>query len=225
MEEIKKRIKAVIFDMDGTIVDTERIWKQVTLDVLDHYGIQVSDAEKAHFLGQLAGIGLDNAIKIMKDTFNLQQSHEEIRKYKIVCADRHFAATVPFIDGFELFHRKLQQFSISTSIATNATPENLKQIDQRVGLGAFFGSNMYCVADVGYKAKPDPAVFLHSAEKLGVTPDQCIVFEDSMYGFQAAKAAGMKCIAIKNATNAHLLDQVHGAIDSYHEAEDALKKI
>jgi len=84
---------------------------------------------------------------------------------------------------------------------------------------------MYCVADVNFVPKPDPAIFLHSASQLGVKPEDCVVFEDSIFGFNAAKAAGMKCIGIKNELNLKHLDKVNDAIENYYQAEDALKKI
>ena len=75
-------------------------------------------------------------------------------------------------------------------------------------------------------AKPDPALFLHAAEKLNAAPENCVVFEDSIWGFKAANAAHMKCIAIKNNRNQdHHSENTHGAIDSYDEAEAVILTI
>jgi HAD superfamily hydrolase (TIGR01509 family) len=225
MNEIKNKIKAIIFDMDGTIIDTEKAWRNVTLDVLQKNGFVTLTLEQEEFLGTLSGMGLVNAVIALKKHFNLQQSVEEIAAHKLELANFHLSSNVEFITGFEQFHKRLQDHAIPTSIATNASPENLKHLVKSMNFEKFFGKNIYCIADVQNRAKPDPAVFLHAAKQLGVEPSECIVFEDSLYGFQAAKAAGMKCIAIKNNLNKHLLDQVHDAIDSYHEAEKALKQI
>ncbi|MBM3887195.1 HAD family phosphatase, partial [Candidatus Dependentiae bacterium] len=104
-------------------------------------------------------------------------------------------------------------------------PENLEPLTESMKFHAIFGEHVYGIADVNYIPKPNPTLFLHVAKKLGVKPEECIVFEDSIYGFQAAKAAGMKCIAIKGPNNHHLLEHANAAIDSYHEAIDALKKV
>lgn len=225
MDEIKQKIKAIIFDMDGTIIDTERAWRNVTIESLKAFGVKDFTPEQEKFLGTLPGMGLSNAVAAIKDYFKLNISVEELIAYKIQLANFHLSQDIDFIKGFQLFHARLQQHAIPSGIATNSSLENLKRIDQKMNLKSFFGDNIYCVADVENKAKPDPALFLHTAKKLGANPAECIVFEDSIYGFQAAKAAGMKCIAIKNKFNGHLLNEVYDAIESYHEAEEVLKKI
>lgn len=225
MNEIKNKVKAIIFDMDGTIIDTETVWRNVTLDVLNKNGFAQLNDDQEKFLETLAGMGLTNAVIALKDYFNLSQSVQELTEHKLELASFHLDTQVAFINGFEAFHKKLQDHNIPTSIATNAAREHLSQLVKSMNFEQYFGQNMYCIADVENKAKPDPAVFLHAAEKLGVAPSECIVFEDSLYGFQAAKAAGMKCIAIKNKLNHHLLDHVHDSIESYHEAEEVLKKL
>jgi beta-phosphoglucomutase len=226
MNEIKNKIKAVIFDMDGTIIQTEHIWRKVSVQVLMEQ-CNITELLEHHeiFLQTLSGMGLRNSAKSMKDTFNLATPAEEIMKRKVELADNLFDHTLEFIGGFETFHKQLQSHIIPTSIATNADHANLQQIARSLNFERFFGKNMYCVADVGFKAKPDPALFLHAAKQLGVKPEECIVFEDSIYGFQAAQAAGMKCIAIKNNFNNQHLSLVNHAIDDYSQAEDALKKL
>ena len=92
-------------------------------------------------------------------------------------------------------------------------------------LPSFFGEHLYCIEDVALKGKPNPDIFLFAAKKLGVPPQECLVFEDSQYGFLAAKAAGMRCIAIKNDINKPWRDIVHASVDSYDEAVAAIKQV
>ncbi len=226
MDEIKPKIKAIIFDMDGTIINTERAWQKTTIEVIKTYcTIAEFTEEQKKFLRTLSGVGLAHSVAAIKEFFNLPQPIDEIMAYKTKVAAKNLSTDISFIEGFEQFHKRLQAAAIPTSVATNASPETLQQMSQKMNLRDFFGHNLYCSADVGHKFKPDPAVFLHAAQKLLVKPEDCIVFEDSLAGIQAAKAAGMKCIAIKNEFNQNFLDQAHNAIESYHQADEVLKKI
>lgn len=225
MNDIKVKIKAIIFDMDGTIIKTDHIWDKVTHEVLSKKGLAFIPEEKKAFYDSLTGMGLQHAAKALKQHFDLEETVEDIMNQKIMLANVHFSQQLEYIEGFETFHKKLQDHAIPTGIATNSHPDNLQTIVDVMKFERFFGKNIYSMAHVNFKAKPDPALFLHTAEMLGVKPEECIVFEDSIHGFNAAKAAGMKCIAIKNKNNANLLDLVDTSIDSYDEAEEALRKI
>lgn len=225
MEDVKNKIKAIIFDMDGTIIKTEAAWQKITLDLLKHYGITALTAEQEALLKSFSGMAMASVATQIKLHFNITDDIETIIMRKTIIANEVFADHVEFIEGFELFHARLQEFNIPTSIATNAMPGNLHTLNKKLGFERFFGINLYSQADVNYRPKPDPALFLYAAEKLGVKPEECLVFEDSMPGFLAARAAGMKCIAIKNELNNSFLEHVHESIENYHEAEEMLKKI
>lgn len=225
MNEIKHKIKAIIFDMDGTIIKTEQIWENVTINTLKFCGIKELTLDQKNFIKTLSGVGLSNSTRLLKEQFDLTHSLQEIHDKKIELAEECFEKQIEFVEGFVEFHNKLKQNMIPTSIATNADPSSLKKISQILSLDNFFGQNMYCVADVNNIPKPDPALFLHSASKLGAKPEDCVVFEDSIVGFNAANAAGMKCIGIKNDINQQYLDRVNDLIENYNQAEESLKKI
>jgi beta-phosphoglucomutase-like phosphatase (HAD superfamily) len=225
MNEIKQKIKAIIFDMDGTIINTEPAWQNVTRHVLKVYqGIEKFTEEQQQFLQSLSGVGLEKAASEVKRYFDLKQSIDEIIEQKTQAVDLYFKE-IRFIEGFELFHKRLQEHAVPTSIATNADPTTLRKLSQQMNFQQFFGNNLYCSADAGNKPKPDPAVFLHAAQQLGVAPHECVIFEDSIAGFKAAQAAGIKCIAIKSDSNQDCINLAQQSIVNYHEAEEALKKI
>ena len=238
MKQINNKIKAIIFDMDGTVVKTEHIWGQSTISVIKE---EISKSKKLgnllsekifnvdeEFLTQLFGIGMFKGTTLIKEKFGLEISTDDLMKKQIKLAGQYFATestTIPFVDGFPEFHKELKQNLFLTSIATNAGLETISIIDRKVNLKSFFGNHLYCMDDVNHKEKPDPAIFLYAAAKLGVKPEECIVFEDSIHGFQAAKAAGMKCIGIRNKINEKQLKHVNTSISSYHEAKAAIKRI
>lgn len=211
--------------MDGTIIQTDSIWSQVNRDFLHEANIRAFTPHDLEFLESLSGMSTFVGSKTTKLRFGLPHDPDDIAKRQMEIANSYFRKGVEFIEGFEEFHQKLRDHGIPSGIGTNATPENLEPLAESMRYDRFFGKHVYGIASVGYIPKPDPTLFLFVAHQLGVKPEDCIVFEDSIYGFQAAKAAGMKCIAIKGPNNHHLLDHAHAAIDSYHEAVDALKKV
>ena len=225
MKNIKNKVKAIIFDMDGTIIKTEEIWINSIKRILTKRNITKISKAHTKMLDNSAGMGLTPGLQILKDAFNLPESVYDLVHETKMSAIADFKKGVSFIPGFEDFHKKLRDYLIPTSIATNADEISLSMLSAKLNLPLFFGQNIYHIGHVQNKTKPDPAVFLHAAKQLGVNPQECIVFEDSLAGFGAAKAANMKCIAIKNNVNKKYIHQVHGAIDSYFEAEEEILKV
>ena len=214
-------VKAIIFDMDGTIINTEAAWKQAKVEALEGLGVASLNKEQHDFLESLVGASSKDYSRKIKDFFDLAHPAEAI----ITNTNRFFLQKqIDFIDGFEEFHLMLQTRNIPTAMATNTLLDDLANFVGRLNLERFFGKHIYSIAHVDNKPKPDPAVFLHAAEKLGVKPEECMVFEDSCLGIQAAKAAGMRCVAIKYSYNQHLASELHAIITNYHEAEDVLTR-
>ena len=217
-----KPIKAIIFDMDGTIVDTELVWERATKKPLEKRGVTTFTQEEEDFLESFAGSGIEDWAFQVKEVFKLDDHHHVIAAEAVSNAAEGFAGDLSFIEGFERFHSFVLRHSLKNCIATNTRQQAFDSIIERLKFKGYFGEHLYSIDHVGGVAKPDPSVFLHAAEQLGVDPSECLVFEDSIYGFQAAKAAGMRCVAIKNKRNKDFLMHVDYAVVDYHEAIELL---
>ncbi|HBS48527.1 TPA: hypothetical protein DEO28_01335 [Candidatus Dependentiae bacterium] len=222
--KFKNQIKAIIFDMDGTILDSEHVWGEAIKSVLTNHNVILNPHHEEVVFKKMSGTSLEACFKQLKEMFNLSKSHIELMEECKKHSASEFAKGVNFIQGFTSFHMQLQSYNIPSCIATNCDPDTFVKIEQRMKLSNFFGNKMFNISHVK-NPKPSPELFLYSAEQLNVKPHECVVFEDSLFGFKAAKEAGMKCIGIKNDKNTELLHHVDHAIDNYDFAKEILNKI
>lgn len=188
--------KAVIFDMDGTIVDTEKLWKEVNRTYLTRKSIPDYENILDRIKIQTHGLSSLNIANLLKEEAKISDPIDDILTEKRKIAEELYDKGISYINGFIEFHNKLKLMNIPNAIATNAEPYGLKRTDDILNLKKYFHQHMYNIADVKYKGKPLPDIYLYTAKKLNVDPKECIVIEDSVNGLQAAKAAGMYCIVI-----------------------------
>lgn len=212
------KYKAIIFDMDGTIINSENLWTEAFKNMLQER-CNISEKECLEVLPQLKGASLYTSCAFIKMNYNIPDSVEQLIQQKETFVFENFAKLVNFIDGFESFHQKLNSQGLATAIATNATQSSLDQIKQHIPLSNYFHEHIYCIDDVGKKAKPEPDVFFHAAEQINIEPANCIVIEDSSHGIAAAKAAGMFCIGINTGNDKQALSQADMIIEHYDEID------
>lgn len=220
---MKKRVscKAIIFDMDGTIVDTNTIWDTATQRLLIAKGIEYTPEIHATVRLQLAGGagGLKHGCGLLKQMFNLSDTVEQLALEKKQHAHDQYVEGIKFIDGFETFHSTLSGQGVPSGIATNADEHTLELTNKALKLDRFFGNHMYSIARVNHMGKPHPAIYEHVAQQLGYAPKECIAIEDSAAGIASAKAAGMYCIGINSHRNRAALAQADIIIDHYNEID------
>jgi beta-phosphoglucomutase len=210
--------EAVIFDMDGTITNTEHMWGKAGSILLERRGIIRDAATQKSLSQQMQGLALHKSCLILKEVANLPESVEELIAEKSnYVRELYLKDGVSLIQGFEQFHAKLIKYQLKTGIATNATPDGVALTNRLTNLQRFFGSHIYDVSHVNYKNKPDPALYLHAAEQLGVQPSKAIAIEDSAHGIRAAKCAGLFCIGINTSRRIEQLKEADCIVNGYDE--------
>ena len=215
--------KAIIFDLDGTIIDTELMWADATKQMLLARGIEYNDTVRKDIHNKVHGLPPLKACAIVKNMFDLSETIQELAQEKSQRAHSLFVGNIRFIPGFTSFHQQLCKLNIKIAVATNCSLEFVSLADQELNLKFFFNEHLYSISHVENRSKPDPAVYLYAAQQIGMAPEECIAIEDSAAGIAAAKNAGMYCIGINTSGNRKNLENADIVCESYKEIELFLK--
>lgn len=216
-------IEAIIFDLDGTIINTEDMWADATKQMLLARNISYTPELRKAIHDAVHGLPPIKACAVLKDMIGLADSAQDLAREKTQRARALFKGNIRFIEGFKEFHQSLKN-TYKTAVATNCDMSFVALANQEVNLFSFFEKHLYGIDLVKNLSKPDPAIYLYAARQLGVDPTRCVAIEDSAAGIRAAKNAGMVCIGINTAHDAHNLRESDYIVNSYHEIKLAQLK-
>ena len=188
--------EAVIFDMDGVLIDSEPIHIEIERKLFDKLGIAVSAEIHRLYLGT-AGDFMYNDIK---KRFGLSQSLAELLEFDEKFRVDYFKSleVMNLNEGVLNFLTQIKRSGIKLAVATSSSPAMAKTLLERCGIISFFDA-VVTTSEAG-KSKPGPEVYLLAARKIDVNPFNCLVFEDSPNGLSAAINAGMCCVAIETSS-------------------------
>ena len=212
-----KKFKAVIFDMDGTIVDTSSIWTRVNeLFLIKRNLWSIEAFNEINYL--LHGIPVRRCIKEFKELLHLEHESDQviIEEFDQLVKE-NYELEIKYIKEWENFIKKLLVHQIPVAVATNSCNYGIDKVNKGVNIKQYFNDHIYGIACVNNVPKPAPDIFLHAARQLNIEPEDCIVFEDSVYGVTAAKNARMFTIAINTSHIKDSLIHADKIIDCYSE--------
>lgn len=191
--------KAVIFDFDGTIIDSESHWPGTMERMFQMMGVPWEPEHHRALNGQ----SLENCYKIMRERHGITMPFETYRDVVFSHADDIYHVHADVSPGTFALMDRLEEMKIDRAIASSNQRVYIDIAMRRLKLDTFFP--LICSAeDTPGKHKPDPALFLLAAEKLGRKPQDCVGLEDSVAGVAAVKAAEMLCVAVRGPHNGHL---------------------
>lgn len=204
-------IESLIFDLEGVVVDSEKIWDKAQTELLKRRNLTY---QKDEIKVLLTGKSSRESISILKNYYQLEDKIDHLLLERKILVQKYIQK-INFIQGFVKFYYTIKPYK--KCIATSMEKELLEIVDQKLELTKLFKGNIFSIADVGYVSKPSPDLFLYAAKMMGSQVSNCLVFEDSPYGIQAAKRAGMKCIALTSTYKKKTLEQADKIIDSFTE--------
>lgn len=208
-------IDTIIFDAEGVVIDTETIWDRGQEEFLHRRGF-VYDRERIKPL--LTGRTLVEGVRVMQEAYGFGGDPDDLARERADIVRELFATEVGFIDGFEAFYEKVRD-SYKTCIATAMDRDLLTLVVRHLGLSQLFAGHIYTVADVGFRSKPNPDVFLYAAKQLASEPDTCVVIEDAPHGIEAARRAGMRSIGISTTYEHDKLLAADVVVDGFGEID------
>ena len=186
--------KAVIFDMDGLLIDSEPLWRSVEIEIFSEMGIALTD----EMCRETTGMRIDQVVTHWLMRFPVPVSGEREAKRvenKIVERMREAIGSMGELMPGAVDAVKVARASgLKTAIASSSPLVLIEAMVQRFAFSAAF--DVLHSAESEEQGKPNPAVYLSTASKLGVDAQDCIAVEDSVTGMTAAKAAGMLCIVV-----------------------------
>lgn len=209
--EMLEDIEAVIFDLDGSLVDSMWIWRAIDIEYLGRFGVPLPEGLQ----DEIEGMTFHETAVYFKENFSIPDSLDQIKDDWNRMAWDKYAEEVPLKPGIQEFLEGCRKRGVKLGIATSNSRELMENVALVHGLNDYFSCIM--TGSEVKRGKPAPDIYLEVAGQLGVEPKKCLVFEDIISGIQAGKNAGMRVCAVEDAYSVHQRESKRELADYYIE--------
>jgi len=183
-------IKAVIFDMDGVMIDSEPLWEKTERILLARRDIEYSPT----YRDQIVGLNQNDSGKLLIDTFELKETVEDIISERVEILTAIYEEELEVVLDLIPLLDNLRDNKFKLAVASSSPLRVINFVLDMFSLQEYFP--VVVSGECTENGKPHPDIYLHTAKRLEVEPSECVAIEDSINGVKSAKAAGMYCIAV-----------------------------
>lgn len=211
---------AIIFDMDGVIVDSNPAHKEALLEFFDKHGFDLTDEYiEQNIYGRTNRDWISSLFGNLTNNEWEKYEHEKEALFREI-----YSSDIKPVEGLLTFLDKLKKHDIPRAIATSAPYENVEFVLDKTGIRSYFDV-ILDESDVTV-GKPDPQIYLKTVRELSLPAEQCIVIEDSLSGVKAAKRAGCKVVGITTTHKDYEFEHTDLTIDNFNDLDlDTLESL
>ncbi len=194
------KAKAILFDFDGVVVQSEPTHMRTFIELLAPYGVKVSEDR---WYNEFAGTGSKHIFEVLVRENKIKENVDElVEKRKKAYEMEARKGNISVTKGVREFLQLLRANGIKTAIVSGSHRTNVQTTLETLSLGEYF--DVIVSGDDLKERKPDPTPYLHAAQLLGIAPADCLVIEDAVAGCEAAKKAKMHFVVVKSPASKHL---------------------
>lgn len=213
--------KAVLFDLDGTLIDSEWFYYKAWRKALDHYGFEL---DSDMWLNELAGKTDGQALEHLRSEYGFEVDKAAFYdRTRSLIAEQHEVETVSLMPGAADLINFLHQQKVTMAVVTSSKREVAAYHLQRNGLRHFF-AKLVSRTDVQHP-KPNPEPYIQCVAQLGLEPEDCLALEDSVTGATSAKAAGVDCFGVQTHLSIRQALPTEQSFDNLHEVREFLEHL
>ncbi|ASW44284.1 HAD family hydrolase [Clostridium isatidis] len=202
-------IKGVIFDLDGTLVDSMGIWSKIDEEYLKEYNHEVP----SNLQEEITHLTLTETALYFKEKFNIEDDPDIIIKKWNTMAHYHYSNTIKLKEGVIEYLNYLRSNNIKIALATSNSVPLLEATLKNNNIYNYFDA--ISTTEEVKKSKSNPDIYILSAQKLNLDPKECLVFEDIVQAVKGAKSAGMKVYAIYDEASKDQREELEKLADKY----------
>ena len=211
-----KNLKGAIFDLDGTLLDSMHIWHDVDEEFFRRRNLKVTK----EYVDIIKNMHLPAAAVYTKEKYNIQESVEEIVEEWLELCTQGYLTNVDLKDGVFEYLKSLHETGIKIAFATASEKVVCEDTLKNHGIFDFFSASAY-VSEINI-GKTEPDIYLLASERIGISPENCIVFEDIIEGIRGAKKGGFITCGVYDKSSAKDEDEIRKAADYYIKSFEEL---